>query len=170
MTREEFSQIAAALKSIYADPKFMDGIAIEVWYKIFEPYPFDTIATAVSNYITRDDFGKAPVPGQIISCIETKVGGISEAEAWDMVARAVANSNYQSEEEFSKLPRECQIAVGSANNLKQLAIMDVDTFNSVEKSTFMHRYRDAAAKIRREEQKPEYITNRIEQKEVKLID
>ncbi len=141
MTRQEFAQIATALKAVYADPKFMDSMGIEVWYKLFEKYPYDAIASAVSKYIMTDNFGKAPVPGQIISCIETGKGILNEEEAWERTYKGLCNSLYNSKEEFAKLPPECQKAIGSADNMKNLAMLDADVTQSVEKSHFIKVYK-----------------------------
>ena len=162
MTREEFSTMVLGLKGIYADPKFIaDKFAMEIWYSIFKDYDVDTINRAVIAYINNDNFGKAPVPGQIIACIETDAGRISEQEAWDMTYRAISRSNYFADEEFAKLPRECQMAIGSPNNMRQLAMMEIETVQSVEKSHFLRNYRIAVEKIRAEQRKPEYIKDRI---------
>ena len=171
MTREEFAQIIAVLKGIYADPKFIaDTISMEVWYKIFKDYDYESISTAAGNYIVNDTFGKAPVPGQIIACIETDVSKLSEQEAWSLVTKAISNSNYHSVEEFAKLPKEIQIAVGSAANLKELGQMDMSTVQSVEKSHFERNYRTAVERIRHEKQTPDGVRQMIEEHKAAMIE
>lgn len=63
---------------------------------------------------------------------------LSEAEAWALVFRASHNGIYHSEEEFEKLPAECQRALGSPDVLKDLAMA---TNNDVASSNFKRAYR-----------------------------
>ena len=171
MTREEVKQILMVMSTTYTNwkPENMTN-TVNVWSMIFKDYDAITIQNALMEYIQNDIKGFAPVPGQIIACIKTEVGGLLEADAWDLVTKAISNSIYNSDEEYAKLPVECQKAVGSANNLRQLAIVDIDTLQTVEKSTFMSRYRAVVSSLKKEQQRPEYIKDRLESKAVGEIE
>ena len=62
-------------------------------------------------------------------------------EAWALVAKAVCNSNYNSAEEFEKLPPVVQRLVGAPSQLREWAAMDSETFNSVVASNFQRSYK-----------------------------
>lgn len=141
MTKSEFSKIIAILKGVYADPKFVaDTVAIEVWYVFFKDYPFEVIMEAATNYIKNDDFGKAPVPGQIIASINTGKEYLLPEDAWNLVYNGICNSNYHALEEFQKLPPECQKAIGSATNMREISMSTYLDMN-VSKSYFLKAYK-----------------------------
>ena len=73
-------------------------------------------------------------------------------EAWNLVYKAICNSVYHSEEEFDRLPPLCQNVLGNAANLREMALMDVNTVKSVEQSHFIRQY-DAYAKREAENMK-----------------
>ena len=56
------------------------------------------------------------------------------------MSKAIANGNYHAEEEFNKLPPLLQRAVGSPDNIRELASTNADTVQSVEKSHFIRSY------------------------------
>ena len=143
MTRDEVKKIIMVIATTYPNwkPENMTN-TVDVWYTLFADYPASLIQKALKEYICRDTKGFAPVPGQIIANIPLEGGYLNEQEAWDLVYKAICNSGYHSKEEFEKLPPECQKAAGSANNLKELALMDIETVQSVEKSHFIRTYRD----------------------------
>ena len=61
-------------------------------------------------------------------------------EAWSLVRRAIQNSLYHADEEYSKLPPIVQKAVGSPDNLRGWAAMDAATVSSVTASNFIRTY------------------------------
>ena len=61
-------------------------------------------------------------------------------EAWNLVAKAIRNSAYESREEFDKLPTDLQRLVGSPNQLRDWALMDSDTVHSVISSNFQRSF------------------------------
>lgn len=78
---------------------------------------------AAKAFVATDKKGFPPVPGQIkeqISVLRNQ-NGMSEQDAWEMVNNALRNSSYGSAEEFAKLPKDIQRAVGSANMLRSWA-------------------------------------------------
>ncbi|MFR8332153.1 MAG: hypothetical protein ACLU9S_07140 [Oscillospiraceae bacterium] len=61
-------------------------------------------------------------------------------EAWNLVAKALRNSAYGSEEEFAKLPPAVQRVAHSPFQLREWALMDADTVQSVVASNFQRAY------------------------------
>jgi len=71
---------------------------------------------------------------------------MTEMEAWDMVKSAI--SYYYAAEKFESLPPILQKLVGGPGQLREWALMDVETLNSVIQSNFMRSYRAMAASER----------------------
>ena len=65
---------------------------------------------------------------------------IAAMEAWNLVAKALRNSAYGSEEEFAKLPPAVQRVAHSPSQLREWALMDADTVQSVVASNFQRAY------------------------------
>ena len=57
-------------------------------------------------------------------------------EAWNLVARAIRNSGYESRKEYDNLPPDIQRLVGSPEQLRDWAMMDSSTVHSVVASNF----------------------------------
>jgi len=87
-------------------------------------------------------------------------------EAWDMVRRAI--SYYHANEAFRNLPPILQKIVGSPNQLREWALMDVETVNSVIQSNFMRSYRAMAAREREYAMLPESTRQLIQSIAVKM--
>ena len=153
MTVRETGRVMGALETAY--PRYYAGIdnqrraqAVAMWASAFEPDDVRLVAAAVRSFIATDDKGFPPVPGQIKAKMRLIAGHgeTSEAEAWDMVRKAVRNSVYDSAAEFEKLPPSVRKLVGRANQLREWALMDSDTFNSVVSSNFLKAYRVQTAR------------------------
>lgn len=142
MTKQEFFVLTNEMKAVYAGQKFIpDKVSMEVWYKLLCDIPFDLAEKAVVKYMQTEKF--PPTPADIRSLAEEINRGseMGEAEAWAMVYKAICRSNYESEEQFDKLPPMIQKAVGSARQLRTWAA-DSDFNSSVESSNFKRAYRE----------------------------
>ena len=62
------------------------------------------------------------------------------SEMTEGVASALRNGLYGSKEEFEKLPPDIQRIVGSSNMLREWAMMDTETVQSVVASNFQRDY------------------------------
>ena len=171
MTRDEIKKVMMVISTTYPNwkPENMSN-TVDVWAGIFKEYPSEAIEKATLEYIRNDTKGFAPVPGQIIAYIDVGIKELSSQEAWSLVSKAASNSNYHSEEEFAKLPKEIQIAVGSAANLKELGQMNISTAQSVEKSLFEREYKTAVERIRHEKQTPDGVKQMIEEHKAAMIE
>ena len=155
MNRQETGQIMNLLSFAY--PRYYAGLdktreknAVNMWTTIFAEDDPRLVVAAVRSFIEMDEKGFPPVPGQIKAKIRllTERGETSESEAWNMVRKAVRNSGYESREEFGKLPPLIRKLVGSPNQLREWALMDSETFNSVVSSNFLKAYRIQSARER----------------------
>lgn len=144
MTDKEFMIIVKGLKAVYTDPKFLaDNDAIDVWYGLLCDLPYQVLSTAVQKYMMQEQYpptiaGLRKKAAEITAPVHEDM---SELEAWSLVRKALSNSGYNAEAEFGKLPELCQKAVGNASNLREMALMDTETVNSVEQSHFIRNYR-----------------------------
>ena len=144
MTREETLRIYELLQETY-DMK-MTELAIEAWYQVLKDHSFDDCKTATFAYLKTQHF--KPVPADISNLIMDrkitqnvkKPERLSPMVAWNLVYKAICNSNYNSEEEFRKLPEECKKVIGSPDMLRMLAKEDIKTVNSVHQSLFQRIY------------------------------
>lgn len=162
MTKAEFIPLVKGLKAVYADPAFLpDSDAIMVWYSLLKDFDYKDTSRAVQEVMRTSKF--KPTVADIIERIHVNVTDetMTEMEAWSLVRKAVSRSIYGSVEEFEKLPPACQKAVGSAANLRELAMMDEATVESVEQSHFVKSYRAITERTQREERAalPQHIQN-----------
>lgn len=170
MTRAEFSNIVKGMKAIYTDPKFIpDGTAMEVWYALFKGDDYQLVQTAVQRHMLTVKFPPTPaeIREQMVQLTTPKA--LNEEEAWQLVIKAVRNSNYNADEEFAKLPESVQRAVASPTNLRELAMMPTETVNSVEKSHFFRVYRTETERAKETAKLPESIRTLIAETGRKMI-
>ena len=117
--------------------------AIKLWAEMFADEPGELVAMAVKALIKSRVSTFPPGIGEITEKIQqiTQPDQMTEMEAWALVAKAVCNSNYNSAEEFEKLPPVVQRLVGAPSQLREWAAMDSETFNSVVASNFQRSYK-----------------------------
>lgn len=151
MTLTETFKIIAVLKANYP---FMDkGLTIDeiegrtnLWAEMFADDDYRIVGGAVKAYIANDETGYAPNVGQIKSYIRklTEPDEMTEQEAVNLILKAAANSGYNSQAEFEKLPPVLQRLVGSPSQLKEWALMDSSVVNSVVSSNLMRSFKAVA--------------------------
>ena len=170
MTKEETSKILAVINAYY--PYFFrdmnaDGkrAIIELWHRQFAEYEYSVVSASLDAYIAVDEQNKAPNVGMLKALIRkmTQPEEMTEQEAWGYVAKALRNSNYNSQEEFEKLPEQIQRVVGSPNQLREWAVIDTDTLHTVVASNFQRSFRARAKNDKEYLAIPSGIRQTIEQ-------
>lgn len=160
MTRDEVTAILAVLKTAY--PTFYKNMSddeiedvIDLWATMFADDEVRIVTEAVRAYIATDTKGFPPVIGQIKEKIQeiTQPKMMTEMEAWERVKRAI--SYYHATEAFANLPPILQKIVGSPNTLREWAVMDSETVNSVIQSNFMRSFKTVAEREREFAKLPE---------------
>lgn len=142
MTFEETGKILDILSGAYSN--FQGGEnTLRVWYDIFGGYDARLVAAAVKSFMSSDEKGFPPVPGQIMGKLRliTERGPDTELEAWGKVLKAISRGIYNAKEDFERFPEEIQRIVGSPSQLREWAMMDSDTVQSVVASNFQRSYR-----------------------------
>lgn len=121
---------------------------INLWTDMFSNDDASIVAAAVKSLIDGDDKGFPPTIGQVKAKMRLLVGSdeLTEAEAWNLVSKAVKNGLYGAVEEFEKLPPAVKRIVGSPSQLRDWASMDSDTLQSVVASNFQRSYKVVATR------------------------
>lgn len=148
MTREETITVLSVLRGAYQNfyresTKEEAKDTINLWASLFAGDDYTVVCAAVKSFIAGDIKGFPPVPGQIKAYIRTltQPKGMTEGEAWALIAKAVRNSGYESVKEFEKLPEDLQKIVGSPEQLHDWSQMDSDALHSVVASNVQRAYR-----------------------------
>lgn len=160
MEREEFKILVKGMKAVYAQPTFIpDQDAFNVWYELLKDLPYEQTNIAIQKYMLTEKFPPtiADIRTKATEIVAPDEEEISELQAWALVRKALCNSGYNAESEFEKLPEACRIAVGSASNLREWALMDSDEVETVEQSHFIRNYRTALQRMKDDAKLPDSI-------------
>ena len=148
LTMDEVKKVMFVIKCTYPNSPFNRAGAKELeftaqtWASCFEEYTYGQISAGLKAFMTSDTSGFQPTPAQIIKYARAKApkNELTSNEAWALVTKALRNSGYNYEAEFEKLPEAVQKAIGNAASLRELALMDNNTVQSVEGSHFKRNY------------------------------
>lgn len=148
MNKLETMKIMAVLQVNYPDSfKSYDeaqlDTLVKIWTSVLADATYQEVSNAVLAHIATDNNRFMPPVGVIRNRLMklSEPQGMTEMEAWNLVARAVSNSNYNSATEFEKLPDDIKQLVGNPSTLREWASMDSERFNSVIQSNFMRSYK-----------------------------
>ena len=148
MTKKEMAEILAVMQANYPDDfRGMSDAAmhgkINLWFMQFRDDEYKDVLAAVMAHIATDTNRFMPPVGVIkAKLVEIRQPEeMTEMEAWGLVLKAIGNSNYNSGEEFQKLPPVLQKLVGSPSQLREWAAMGSETLNSVVASNFQRSYK-----------------------------
>lgn len=145
MTAKEFGLLADAIKTYFPrDNVLPTENALRLWYAELKDIPYQIAYAALRKYVSTNKFAPtiADIREQAAELYNQREGDISENTAWQLVWKAICNSGYHAEEEFEKLPETVKRAVGSASQLRQWGLSEVnDNTISYWKSDFQRIYR-----------------------------
>lgn len=145
MTAKEFGLLADAIKTYFPrDNVLPTENALRLWYAELKDIPYQIAYAAIRKYVLTNKFAPtiADIREQAAELYNQREGDISENTAWQLVWKAICNSGYHAEEEFEKLPETVKRAVGSASQLRQWGLSEVnDNTISYWKSDFQRIYR-----------------------------
>lgn len=158
MTKQKFLYLSQIMKANYGRPGFLDDPqSAEVWFRLLSHLSDEEAERGVLKCIAELRY--TPTVADILQRARPPIesDGLNEEQAWSLVRKALRNSIYAADEEFAKLPATVQQAVGSADELRQMSMMDSDTVQSVEKSHFVRTYRDLKSRAEADAQLPHYL-------------
>ena len=147
MDKVECMKILAILRIAY--PGFYKGTSekdhsdtVVLWATMFPDDPFELVSAAVKTFIASDEKGFPPHIGAIKAEMVklTQPDALTEAEAWNIVRGKM--SYYATRADFLALPPVIQRAVGSASQLCQWAMSNIESMPVIQ-SNFMRSYRAA---------------------------
>lgn len=147
MDKQETYQILALLQANYPDSfrgmsKEAANMKIELWANMFSEEPLEAVKAAAIAYMATDTGKYMPTTGQLKDMLHRMQSPqqMTQMEAWGLVANALRNSVYGADDEFRKLPPAVQRTVGSPTQLKEWALMDAETVQSVVASNFQRSF------------------------------
>lgn len=132
--------------------------AVNLWAELFADDPAQLVYAAVKTIIVSGG-AFPPSIGEIKNKMHdlTAPEVLSETEAWALVSKAVRNGIYGYKDEYEKLPPTVQAAVGRPEQLKEWAVMDEETVQSVVASNFMRGYKTTLKRERETALIPENV-------------
>lgn len=144
---------------------------VDVWNMMLSDYTYEQVSLALKAYILADTNGFAPSIGQLVDRVNSfsHPQELNELEAWSLVYKAIRNSGYNSEYEFSLLPDMVRKAIGTPNQLRVWA-MDENFNEQVVGSHFIRCYRSEVAKDRDFRKMPANIQSLISNNSKDQID
>ncbi len=145
MTREDTTSVLKILKVSY--PAFYskfskdDMVAVlDLWTEMFADDDVRVVKVALFKLIeTHQGYPPdiAALKEKIRELVVAATGEPTDEELWQMLRRAASNGYYGAREEFDKLPRVVQRYLGSPSALRDLAVIDEKTLNTVTKGQFL---------------------------------
>ena len=143
MTRDEVKKILIVIESTFATFKVENKTqTIDVWYSFLKEIPYEVIDYALKAYIATSGSAFAPSIPQLIAMAKKpkELSQMDEVTAWRLVRNAIRRGLYYFTEEFEKLPPDVQRVVGEASQLRDWAMLESETIDSVIQSNFTKRY------------------------------
>jgi hypothetical protein len=168
MTLNDTKKLLMAIEAIY--PTFKVDNPQETaaaWHWALEEYPAKAIQAALQIYIRTNKTAFAPSVSQLIDCMYSTEQEQTEGEAWALVKKAIADSNYHAAERYAELPEAARIAIGGPEMLREWAQTDSNTVNTVIMSNFQRSYKAVVARNKYNDRIPPQLTaiiNGIEDK------
>lgn len=149
MTRQEALAVMAMLKTAY--PNFYKDLskedinaAVNLWATMFSEESIQVVTEAIKALMCTLKYPPTIADVKEKIAMITHPDEMTEMEAWDRVRRAI--SYYNASENFANLPSILQKIVGSPNQLREWALMDMETINSIVQSNFMRSYKARVVK------------------------
>lgn len=166
MTRQECKQLLMIVEATY--PNFRTaspGETLEAWNIFLADYDYNTILGALKIYINSSNSAFAPSVSQLIAMTRKpkELSAPTCTEVWREVRNAIRSGIYHHQEEFEKLSDFAKKCVGESAQLREWAMLESETIDSVIASNFEKTYK---AMLNREYQ-IDALT--IEQKEQYLL-
>ena len=140
MNREETKQVLKVLSTAYpryfADMTKADKIdQINLYMDMFGEYPTQIVIAALHSYIRHNEY--PPSIAGLQKQIDLLIHKDDKMELWNTLAAACSRGTRMTAEEFETLPESIREWAGDVGQIKELALMDSVTFNSVIRGQFL---------------------------------
>lgn len=145
MTMQEVGKMLALMKitwpNFYAKQSRENAeAALRMWFDVLQNEHSEVVMCALRDCITTCKF--PPVPADIC----TRIQGMKNAslpgagEAFAQMKKAAKRGLYNAEEEYEVLPAACKEYLGGPSGLRDLAMLDENTLETVARGQFMKQY------------------------------
>lgn len=166
MKKTEMVQIITLLAgnydSIANKSQTQKELMLNTWYECLGDLDYEIVLQAVKKSIINSSYPPTihDIRKNAIEMINptTKKTAI---EAWNEALKMISNGLYMTQEQFESCSPEIQKFFGSVNNVRQQAMLDSDTVNSVIKGQFLKQYDVLVEREREEKMLPETMENFI---------
>ena len=165
MNRQETIKALSVLKAAY--PMFYSKqtkgdleITVNLWETIFANDDYQVVMVALKELISKHSGFPPDIAAlrkQIDDMTFASLGEPTNEELWRMLAKAASNGYYGFREEFEKLPPVLKRYLGVADTLREFAVMDETTMNTVSKGQFMKQIDSIRERIKFERETPEEV-------------
>lgn len=172
MTREETKKLLYVICNTYPNFKPSNiSMTVDIWFDVLQEFELPPLMSALKAYIVSDTSGFAPGISNLLSLLRemTEKDDLNELTAWDMVSRAVRDSNYHAQERFDELPKLVQDCVGSPSQLRAWASSDIKALETVIQSNFIKTFRNLKMRQEKEQLIKFDVSKAVEQKKNKQI-
>ena len=136
MTRDETKILLSRMEASFPswNPQVPLNIRVDTWHEYLQKCEYSQALAAMRSYIISDTSGFPPTIGKFIEVMQNLYGkrSLSESDAWALVLKALSNSISNYREEFYKLPVDVQRAVGNPMQLRQWAMIEDFSGNSIK--------------------------------------
>ncbi|MGN1301804.1 MAG: replicative helicase loader/inhibitor [Clostridia bacterium] len=147
MSRQEIIQVLTLLAGNYesfakrTETDEQVKIMISTWLECLGDLDYKLVLAAVKKSIINSPY--PPTIHEIRkNAIEMSATSIQKnpVEAWNEALKMISKGIYMTEEEFNQHSPEIKSFFGSVNQVRQLAMVDVETINTVTKGQFLKQY------------------------------
>lgn len=160
MVKEETIKFITELKMTYLNfykdiSKDEYAMLVELWTEDFIDIPYKVVRLAFSQYKNSKDSTFPPTSGALKTIIANMkpTQRMTPNEAYTLVYKAICNSTYNAQEEWSKLPKEIQ-GITSPERLRALATSESEASLVTFEASFKKEYQKAIEQIEQFEALP----------------
>lgn len=138
-------------------------LMLNTWYECLGDLDYKVVLQAVKKTIIE-----SPYPPTIHEIRKNAVEMVNPTtkrtaiEAWNEAIGMISNGIYMTEEQFNTASPEVKKFFGNVRQVKELAMLDSDTVNTVTKGQFLKQYEILVQKDREEKMLPEPMKEMIE--------
>lgn len=145
MSRTEMVQIITLLAGNYEaianKSQQQKELMLNTWYECLGDLDYKLVLQAVKKTIIE-----SPYPPTIHEVRKNAIEFVNPTtqktgiEAWNEAIKMISNGLYMTEEQFNNYSPEVKRFFGSVNQVRQLAMVDMETINTVTKGQFLKQY------------------------------
>lgn len=165
MTYQDTQKILTVLKTAY--PKAFTLPAEEakrrlnLWYEMLSEYDTEIAVYATKNYIKHNKY--PPNIAGLVEEIEKLTDTNYETELWNELSEVVSRGTVFTQEDFEKLSEPLKIWAKSTRQIKELALLPSETFQTVIRGQFLKTIKTVIDRKKAFDVLPNEIKNKLSQ-------